>query len=681
MSKLLKLAAVLATACVLASASFAYKPDRASLAMRDAWMAEYASDSAVKLPFYFNYNGKSSLTLLTWQKALSKGESKDFTKTTKVYTDPATGLEARFVVTKYSDFPAAEYQLFLKNTSDTNTPIIENLLSLDASFACSGGPGLWRQLGDSASVISYKPEYEKLIEGKTFSYMPPMGRGTEGESPYYNLRLTDDSGVIIVGGWPGHWQSTWRYDGEKVTATFGMEKTRFYLKPGEEIYAPRMVLLFKKGGDFYDHQNVWRRWMMAHNMPRVDGKLPEPLFLSSSSRATTEMIYANEENQLHFIDRYQEEGVKLDVWWMDAAWYANEISNPGVWPIGSDYEPDPAKFPKGFAPISDYAKEKYGMKTLLWFEPENLWADTNLWHKHQDWLFLGENTPVNLLNLGLDEAREWRTGTIIKQLKNGKISIFRQDFNLDPLSYWRSGDTPDRVGMSEIKHTMGYLRMWDDIKAALPDVLIDSCASGGRRNDLEAMKRAVVLWRSDNAYQDTVQQNMSYGNYLWVPYNGTGTVCCSNASYYGDGTTPVEPYAFWSDAGISIVINLDARRDDIDYPAIVKLVDEWRSINHLYYGDFYPLTDYSTTEDSIVAYTFYSPEKKDGVLFAFRRPQCQQTTTILKLRGLDPKAVYTFTNLDTGETDEQTGDGMMMFGRNINFKAAPEAVVLRYKAK
>ncbi|MBP5739258.1 MAG: GH36 C-terminal domain-containing protein, partial [Abditibacteriota bacterium] len=126
---------------------------------------------------------------------------------------------------------------------------------------------------------------------------------------------------------------------------------------------------------------------------------------------------------------------------------------------------------------------------------------------------------------------------------------------------------------------------------------------------------------------------------------------------------------------------LDARRDDIDYPAIVKLVDEWRSVNHLYYGDFYPLTDYSVTEDSIVAYTFYSPEKKDGVLFAFRRPQCQQATTTLKLRGLDPKAVYTFTNLDTGETDEQTGDGMMIYGRNITFKSAPEAAVLRYKVK
>ena len=68
-------------------------------------------------------------------------------------------------------------------------------------------------------------------------------------------------------------------------------------------------------------QNVWRRWMMDHSMPRPGGKLPPPQFLAASSRAYEEMIGANEANQIMHIDRYLEEGLKLDYWWMDAGWY------------------------------------------------------------------------------------------------------------------------------------------------------------------------------------------------------------------------------------------------------------------------------------------------------------------------------------------------------------------------
>ena len=58
-------------------------------------------------------------------------------------------------------------------------------------------------------------------------------------------------------------------------------------------------------------------------------------------------------------------------------------------------------------------------------------------------------------------------------------------------------------------------------------MLIDSCASGGRRNDLETMRRAVPLWRSDYAFEPIGQQCMTYGIRLWLPYHGTGTVASS----------------------------------------------------------------------------------------------------------------------------------------------------------
>jgi alpha-galactosidase len=77
------------------------------------------------------------------------------------------------------------------------------------------------------------------------------------------------------------------------------------------------------------------------------------------------------------------------------------------------------------------------------------------------------------------------------------IDLYRQDFNMDPLGYWRAADEPDRQGITEMRHVEGYLAYWDELRRRHPGLLIDSCASGGRRNDLETLRRAVPLLRSD----------------------------------------------------------------------------------------------------------------------------------------------------------------------------------------
>ena len=94
-------------------------------------------------------------------------------------------------------------------------------------------------------------------------------------------------------------------------------------------------------------------------------------------------------------------------------------------------------------------------------------------------------------------------------------------------------------------------------------MLIDTCASGGRRNDLETLRRAVPLWRSDYAFEPIGHQCMTYGISLWMPYHGTGTVACVDAGYYGGGLTPVEPYAFWSNVAPSLGSGIDIRETTV----------------------------------------------------------------------------------------------------------------------
>ena len=69
---------------------------------------------------------------------------------------------------------------------------------------------------------------------------------------------------------------------------------------------------------------------------------------------------------------------------------------------------------------------------------------------------------------------------------------------------------------------MGFLDYWDELRRRHPDMLIDTCASGGRRNDLETLRRAVPLLRSDLILEPTAQQNHTYGIASWIPFYGTG---------------------------------------------------------------------------------------------------------------------------------------------------------------
>ena len=377
------------------------------------------------------------------------------------------------------------------------------------------------------------------------------------------------------------------------TCCAGQELTHFKLLPGEEIRTPMVVLQFWRG-DRLRSQNLWRRWMMAHSMPRAEGKLPPPQFVASSSRAYGEMIGANEQNQIMHIDRYREEGLKLDYWWMDAGWYVQKSG----WPEVGTWEVDPQRFPRGLRPISDYAHSK-GMGIVVWFEPERVAAGTWLTKNHPAWILGGEKG--GLLNLGNPEAWSWLLDHVDRMITRERIDWYRQDFNMDPLGFWRDHDAADRQGITEIRHVTGLLTYWDELRRRHPNLKIDCCASGGRRNDVETLRRAVPLWRTDCAFEPVGTQSHTYGISSWIPYSGTGTVACSGAGYYGGGRTPVEPYAFWSNAAPSLGSGIDLRVKTIDYAALRRLLGQWRSVAPYYYGDYYPLTPYSLEATDWVA--------------------------------------------------------------------------------
>ena len=288
-----------------------------------------------------------------------------------------------------------------------------------------------------------------------------------------------------------------------------------------------------------------------------------------------------------------------------------------------------------------------------------------------------------LLNLGNPDAWHWLVDHIDRFLTTNGIDLYRQDFNMDPLDFWRSHDDPDRQGITENKHIVGYLAYWDELRKRHPNMLIDSCASGGRRNDLETMRRAVPLWRSDYAYEPNGHQGMTYGISMWIPYHGTGTVATTDAPYYGGGWSPVQPYAFWSNTAPSLGCGVDVRVKSIDYDALRRLFGEWQKVSEYYYGDFYPLTPYSIDSRQWIGWQFNRPEHKDGVVELFRRSDSSEERYHVKLRGLDPKGTYYLKWIDGGDQKSHVlkrwkGSELMSEGVSVQIVERPGAAILQY---
>jgi alpha-galactosidase len=631
-----------------------------------------------ELPFSFVYDGEASAALLPgWKLERRQQDHPPQSGSTAgtapasagvhelTWTDARTGLQVRCVAVEYADFPTVEWTLHFRNTGTNLTPILSDVSALDTALAPRGGREylLHHHKGTFVRADDFEPLTTTLKPNGKLRFAPPAGRPLGHVFPYFNIEFKPDEGVIAVIGWPGQWFAEFARDQDgELRIVAGQENVHLRLKPGEEIRSPLVVVQFWRG-DWIRAQNVWRRWMFAHNVPRPGDQPLAPQMAACSSHQYGEMINANEANQMMFVDRYVEEKLPLDYWWMDAGWYWH---GGGGWPRTGTWEVDTERFPRGLRAISDHARAK-GIKTIVWFEPERVTPGTFLYTNNPAWL-LGKDGEQKLLNLGRDEARRWLVGHMSQTIREQGIDLYRQDYNIDPLNFWRDADTSDRQGVTENHYVTGYLAYWDELLGRHPGLLIDTCASGGHRNDLETLRRSVPLLRSDYIMEPVGQQGHTYGLALWLPF-------------YGTGTSAMDPYHFRSQMCPHFTACFDMRRSDLPFDEARRLLAQWkRDIAPNYLGDYYPLTPYTTANDAWLAWQFDRPESGQGLVQAFRRADSLYESVRLPLYALDARARYAVSDLDHPDIQQEfTGAELAGRGLRIVAPGQPAAIVITYR--
>jgi len=640
----------------------------------DRFVAAHVKKTAAP-PFAFIYDGKPSSGFLgDWAAAPETSAAGEGVMQTVVYRDPSTKLRVTAVYTLYPDFPAAEWVLRFKNEGSADTPVIADVLSCAVDFDDwpEGESTLYRALGSNAQRSDFSPLRDGLSEKEEIRFGPSAGRSSDTTAfPFFNI-ASPERGVVAAIGWSGRWKAAVMRTGPRsLRLHAGMGKTNFRLRPGEEVRSPSTALLFWRSPDRMAGHNLFRRFVLAHHTPRPQGR-PVELPLShgigfGGPFPCNEYVCATESYALAMIERLRQFGIDPEACWIDAGWYENPTK---LWWSGvGSWFPSRERFPRGLKPVTEAAK-KWGKGFVLWFEPERVYEGTWLDREHPAWLTQLPGNPNRLLDLGNPEALAWLTGHISSFLLAEGVTIYRQDFNFDPAPYWQAMDAPDRIGIAEMKHIEGLYAYWDALLARVPGLLIDNCASGGRRIDLETIGRSVPLWRTDYSYfEPNGYQCHTYGLQLFLPCSGTGN-------------NNTQKYFFRSSMGGAVVLGweINGTYNNAPFNLVQAHEDiaEFKSLRPYFYGDFYPLTEYSTSDEAWAAFQWNRPEERDGIVLAFRRHQAPQSSIVVVLRGLEPEGDYEVAFEDYGITLFKTGREL---GSELNLKIpeAPGSLLIKYR--
>ena len=603
-----------------------------------AWAAEAfgAGDVQPKLtdktplpPFSFTYDGQASASFLrTWQQAgTCREEASQFAYVVS-WTDPKTGLKVTANATTFKDFPAVEWLLHLENTGQQDTPILEQVQVLDQLVAAAGQRLVLDQIrGDDCTENSFLPLERTVNPGETVRLAPVGGRSSNGTFPFFNLDR-DGQGLMVAIGWTGQWAAEIQRDQAGATRLrAGMELTRLRLHPGEAIRTPRIMLLGWKG-DRLEAHNQFRRLLLRHYLPQLDGQ-PIELAISAQSfnRTGGRGYWASEPGQLAAVEVNRQLG--CNSLWLDAGWFEGDFPN-GV----GNWLPKPQEFPRGLRPVGN-ACQQAGLKFLVWYEPERVAANTRLAQEQSGFILPLQKGPGvgGLFNLGDPQARRWLTDLLVRQIAEFNIHTYRNDFNIDPLPFWRANDPPERQGITEIRYVEGLYALWDDLRAKYPRMYLDDCASGGRRIDLEMLRRGVVQTRSDTACvagRSEWDQCQACGLNLYLPLHATigwdvgAYECRSSATSGFCGEWDILHKEFPRDAARASICEIQANRQ-------------------YWLGDFYPLTPTTLAGDVWMAWQLHRPDLDAGIVLAFRRKDCPQATLAVKLRGLTAEQRYVVT--------------------------------------
>ena len=422
-----------------------------------------------------------------------------------------------------------------------------------------------------------------------------------------------------------------------VRAYMGINPREFewVLNSGESFSTPEVILSYSDEG----LSGMSRRFHKVIRERVCKGKFRdiERYALINNWEAT--YFNVNEEKIVNIAKKAKEIGIDTMV--LDDGWFGKRTDDKrGL----GDWTENLERLPNGIDGLCEKVNA-LGMNFGLWFEPEMVNPDSDLFRAHPDWIIHTKGREPSqiryqyTLDLSRKDVREYVENAVSSILSKANIGYVKWDMNrsMSEVGSALAGDKHQGEVMH--RYMLGLYEIFGNLNKKFPDVLFEACASGGARYDCGILQFMPQVWTSDNT--DAVERiKIQYGTSFIYPYSSMGCHVSACPNHQLGRTTPFDMrcnVAIPGQFGFELDLN---KCTDEELKIAKKAVEDYRRLGEVFHkGDLYRLR---SPFDCDVSVNEYVSADKNTVLVCIY----PKTSTVaakdeyLKLAGLDETAVY-----------------------------------------
>ncbi|MGU8654650.1 alpha-galactosidase [Clostridium perfringens] len=508
--------------------------------------------------------------------------------------------------------------------------------------------------------------HDRSIKEGTQGFYSLKGASSAEFNPFLALRRpnTDEFSGEVIGFslvYSGNFMAEIDVDTYNQTRIMmGIHPDRFSwpLNLNEEFYTPEVVIVYSDKGLNYMSQvyhSLYRECLMI-------GKWKDsvrPILLNSWEALSFSI---DEEKIKELATNASKLGVELFV--LDDGWFGkrnNDNAGLGDWTVNKE------KFPNGLNEIIEYIN-KLGMDFGIWIEPEMVNKDSELYRSHPDWIIHDPNRKPShtrnqyTLDFSRDEVVDHIYNQIEKLLSDYNISYVKWDMNRYITECYSKDKGANLQGTVYHKYILNVYKLYDKLTTRFPNILFESCSSGGARFDPGMLYYAPQTWTSDNT--DAMERiKIQYGSSLVYPLISMGSHVSESPNQQVFRETALETranVAYFGNLGYELDVN---RLWDVEKEEIKKQIQFYKENREVFqFGEFYRIKN--PYNNNISAWMVKSNDEKTIILGCYKLlNHANEGKERVKLFGLDKDGDY---KLSYPYEKEFKGDELMNVGISMN---------------
>lgn len=428
-----------------------------------------------------------------------------------------------------------------------------------------------------------------------------------------------------------------------VRAGIGLSGQDFswLLEAGDVFRTPEAVLVYSAeglGGMSRQYHRLYRDHLCRGKYQHA----PRPVLVNNWEATYFKF---DEEKLLAIAEKAKE--LDIDMLVLDDGWFGkrnNDDCALGDWYVNTE------KLPNGLKGLGEKLNAM-GMKFGLWFEPEMISPDSDLYRAHPDWCIHIDGRPRSesrqqlMLDLSREDVCDYIVQAVSSVLESAPIAYVKWDFNRNLCETGSALLPPERQAELPHRYMLGLYRVLETITSRFPDVLFESCAGGGGRFDPGMLYYMPQTWCSDDT--DAVERlYIQYGTSMVYPAVTMGSHVSACPNHQVGRTTPFKmrgDVAMSGQFGYELDLSVQSEEDLALAKEQVAFYKKYRHV--VQWGDMYRLC--SPFEAPFAAWQFVSEDGNTAMLCTYViAGKASVAQKRVKLQGLDAKANYAIEGTD-----------------------------------